>query len=169
MGLRAFRYRPMALWFMIILLVAFDQATKYWALHTLPEQGSIALMPGVQAILSFNSGVAFGLLANFSGWQQILSIGLAVVVLVAGGYALYKPWVRPPLDGCVALLMAGALGNTIDRVLWGHVIDFIDCFIGQWHWYTFNVADIALSLGAIGWLVIAYCKPECMEQGVKPR
>lgn len=135
------------LWLMLPLL-ALDQGTKWWVSHSFNLFESKAVAPFLQFTLMHNTGAAFSFLADASGWQRWFFIGLGVAVIV--GLLL---WLRRiPRDqhwvpAALALLAGGALGNVIDRVWHGYVIDFIDVYYGSWHFPAFNVADSALTIG----------------------
>ena len=127
-----------------------DQTTKAWAVRRLRFGDDI---PVIQGFLNFayahNTGVAFSMLddqGNAGRW------GLSIVALVAAALVVYFFWRTPRTDdrilGALALLLAGIAGNVTDRVRLGYVIDFIDVQFGSWHYPTFNVADMAICVGA---------------------
>lgn len=130
------------------LVFVLDQATKYAALKYL-ARNEIAVAPFLNLILTYNSGAAFGFLNNAGGWQNTFFITVAVVVSAMLVYMLRQlrsdqRWVAVAL----MLVLGGALGNLLDRIRFGHVVDFIDFYYGSWHWYTFNIADAAITVGA---------------------
>jgi len=145
-----------------ILVVFFDQLTKWMAEANL-ELGEIipTIIPNFNWSLAYNTGAAFGMLSDAGGWQRWFFAILAIVISI-----LIVIWMRKLKDDetwtaiALALVLGGALGNLIDRVLHGKVIDFIDFYVswdlfflskwsdGFWHFATFNVADIAITLGA---------------------
>lgn len=132
-----------------------DQTTKAWAVKRLRFDGDIAVIPG---LLNFayatNTGVAFSMLDDHGDAGRW---GLSAVALFAGVLVLYFFWRTPRTDdrvlGALALLLAGIAGNVTDRIRLGYVIDFIDVQFGSWHYPTFNVADMAIVIGA-GLLII---------------
>lgn len=139
-------------WLPVTIAVIFlDQMVKLWIVAHLALYGTVRLLPVLDITLTYNTGAAFSFLAGASGWQKWLFAGLAVVV--AAGIVL---WLRR-LNGrtqrllCLSLtlIMGGALGNLIDRLRIGHVVDFI---IAHWHGvyfpWAFNVADSAITVGA---------------------
>jgi signal peptidase II len=133
------------------LVIALDQATKSLVRHTLIPYVPHAVIPHVlNWTLAFNRGAAFSFLADSSGWQTWLFGGLAVVVCV--GLAVWlartprRDW-RTALP--VALIIGGALGNLIDRLVHGQVTDFIQVYWHAWSWPAFNIADSAISVGAV--------------------
>lgn len=135
------------LWLSLIVIIL-DQITKILVLHYV--QYPIAVTPFFNIILAGNTGAAFSFLAGASGWQAWLFSGIAVIISIAIIYWLYK--LPPPktwLPIALALILGGALGNVLDRIIHGFVIDFLDFHIGIYHWPTFNLADSAVVIGAI--------------------
>lgn len=132
------------------LVAALDQLAKYAATTYLAGPGEVRLLPILNLTLVHNTGAAFGFLSGASGWQNVLFAGIAVVACVAIVMMLrgLKPgdWV---LAVALTLILGGAIGNLIDRLVYGHVIDFIDFHFGGWHFWTFNVADSAITIGAV--------------------
>ena len=132
-----------------------DQATKAWAIRTLRFGGDMPVIPG---LLNFayaeNTGVAFSMLDDGGSTGRW---GLSIVAMIAGTLVVYFFWRTPRSDdrilGALALLLAGIVGNVVDRIRLGFVIDFIDVQFGSWHYPTFNVADMAIVAGA-GLLII---------------
>lgn len=132
------------------IVIVLDQWTKYIAVQSMRLFDSIPVMPYFNITLLHNEGAAFSFLANAGGWQRWFFIGLGVVVS-----AFILAWLRRlrrdqgwMLPASLALILGGALGNVIDRAWHGYVIDFIDLYYGSWHWPGFNVADIAITVGA---------------------
>ena len=142
------------LWFWIVGLVGFalDQLTKYWVLAKMPLYKSITIIPGFFNLTHVhNPGGAFGFLAqNGSPWRHWLFLGAAVLAL---GMILYfhhqTPRSHPYLALGLSLIFGGAIGNLIDRVRFGEVVDFLDFYILDHHWPTFNVADSGVTVGVI--------------------
>ncbi len=139
------------------LVVVVDQGSKWLIQHAIPLGGTIPLTPWFNLVHIENPGAAFSFLAGQAGWQRWLftALGLAASALIAGLLATRRR--RPLFALGLALILGGALGNVLDRVLWGHVTDFLDVYVtlgGQpWHWPAFNLADAAISLGAASLLV----------------
>jgi signal peptidase II len=136
------------LWIPAVVCIA-DQLSKYLALEHL-RQADIALTPFLNLALAYNTGAAFSFLAGAGGWQN----GFFVLVAVAvSGVILLMLRRLGKADRQVAvalmLVLGGALGNVVDRVRFGYVVDFIDVYYRHWHWPTFNVADSAITVGAI--------------------
>ncbi len=142
---------PMLIWLLLSLVViVLDQLSKYWVDHAMQLYQSIELLPGLQLTYVRNTGAAFSFLSQAGGWQRWFFIGLGISASGLIGWWLYR------LDRCRqieamswALVLGGALGNVIDRVLYGYVIDFLDVYYQDWHWPAFNVADSAISLGVV--------------------
>ena len=136
-----------ALWIAVAVLLL-DQVTKQLALGQLALHEPVALTPFLNFTLVYNKGAAFGFLSSASGWQNVFFI---VVALIACGVILYL--LRQTRDRLLAvalvLVLGGAIGNLIDRLVYGYVVDFIDVYYQGWHWPAFNVADSAITVGAI--------------------
>lgn len=143
--------------FIAICVLLADQFSKIILLQKLPMQGAINLLPVLDLSLARNHGAAFGILAGESGWQSWLFIGVAVVISI-----VILTWCNKLKKGdwwqCIALsiILGGAWGNMLDRLRLGHVTDFIDFHVGTWHWYTFNVADIGICVGAFMLIVASF-------------
>lgn len=154
------RPRPNALswlWLTLGLIVA-DQLTKWWALTALqPAETPHPVIPGIlNWTLTFNTGAAFSFLADSAGWQRWFFAALAVGISgVLAAWLARTPrgdW-RTALP--LALIIAGALGNLIDRLHAAKVTDFIQVFLGNYPFPVFNVADCAISVGAAGLIVFS--------------
>ncbi len=134
-----------------IALVTFllDQASKFAAMHYL-ARGPIEVLPVFNLALAFNTGAAFSFLSNAGGWQNLFFAGIAAVVSV-GILVVIRRLGANDKQVAVALwlILGGALGNLIDRLYHGYVIDFIDIHYRAWHWPTFNIADSAITIGAV--------------------
>ena len=135
------------LWLSLFVLLL-DQSSKQLAEASLQLHERIPLLPFFDLTLAYNEGAAFSFLSDQGGWQRWLFSGLALLVTL-----VLVEWMRR-LRGderllalSLALIVGGALGNLVDRMLWGHVIDFLDLYYGQWHWPAFNLADSAIVLG----------------------
>jgi signal peptidase II len=133
-----------------LLVLGLDQATKHWASQVLVYGVPQPVLPGLNWTLAHNPGAAFSLFADQSGWQRWFLLVIKVVVSVLILLWLARTdrrewWICAPL----AAIVGGALGNAIDRALYGYVIDFIQVYYQRWAWPTFNVADSAIVCGAI--------------------
>ncbi len=132
------------------LVLALDQASKLAIVRYLAYRDEVSLLPFLNMAHTHNTGAAFGFLSGHSGWQNFLFVAIAISIS-----AMIVLWVRrlPKHDWRVAsaltLVLGGALGNLLDRLMYGYVIDFIDVMFGSWHFWTFNIADSAISIGAV--------------------
>jgi len=137
-------------WFAIALaIVVADQATKWLVLESLAPGQRIAVLPFFDLVLVFNKGASFSFLADAGGWQRPLFIGIAAVAAVVVSVMLVRDPDKRLLCTGLALILGGALGNVWDRIAYGHVVDFVLLHAGGWHWPAFNVADSAISVGAV--------------------
>nr|VFK52140.1 MAG: signal peptidase II Aspartic peptidase. MEROPS family A08 [Candidatus Kentron sp. TUN] len=131
-------------------IVILDQATKYLASTMLDLYDPVSVLPFFNFTLTHNPGAAFSFLSNAGGWQRWLFIGLTIVISVILIHWLRNvPRGETRLSVALTLVLGGALGNLWDRLTLGAVIDFIDLHYHGWHWPTFNVADSAITIGAI--------------------
>lgn len=136
-------------WFLVSLMViVLDQGSKAWAVDVLLPYASKHLMPMVQLTLAYNTGAAFSFLTHAGAWHRwfftFFSAGMSVVLLI---WMLRLP-ARARCQGFgLGLVLGGALGNLIDRLHYGYVIDFIDVYYTKHHWPVFNLADSAICLG----------------------
>ena len=133
-----------------LVIVILDQLTKYYISHQFNLFESLSIMPGLNITYVHNTGAAFSFLSDAGGWQRwffiILSSAISLVLVF---WLKNHPSTGLWLAIALALILGGALGNLIDRLLLGYVIDFIDIFYKKWHWPAFNVADSAISIGVI--------------------
>jgi len=130
------------------LLVAADQITKYVAVQQLALNQVVAVSPFFNLVLVYNAGAAFSFLSDAAGWQRGFFIGIALIASVWIVYLLRRYAHQRLFALALSLVLAGAIGNVIDRVLHGAVIDFLDFHAYGYHWPAFNVADSAISCGA---------------------
>ena len=156
-----------------LLTIVLDQITKVWFNTSLDMYERVPVMPMLNFTLMFNEGAAFSFLSNAGGWQRWFFTALAVVVSVFITLWLRKLPEDEKLQAAgLSLVLGGAIGNVIDRIAYGHVVDFIDffykadsCIIGfyssgsECHWPAFNIADSAIFLGA-AFLIITSFKSE---------
>ncbi len=136
------------------LVIVLDQTGKLLVDHSMQLYESIPLIPFFQLTYVRNTGAAFSFLAQAGGWQRWFFIMLSVSASIAIAYWLKNlPKDRPWEAAAWALVLGGALGNLIDRISYGYVIDFLDAFYQHWHFPAFNVADSAITIG-VGMLLI---------------
>ncbi|MEX1826444.1 signal peptidase II [Luteibacter sp. CQ10] len=139
-------------------MIVLDQLTKWWALTSLqPAETPHPVIPGLlNWTLTFNTGAAFSFLADSAGWQRwffaLLAVGISAVLSVWLARTPRGDW-RTALP--LALIVGGALGNLIDRLHAAKVTDFIQVFIGSYPFPVFNVADSAISVGAVALIVFS--------------
>lgn len=136
---------------MAVVIIVFDQLTKLWIVDAIPEGGSVYVLPVLNIIHTYNPGAAWSMFANAGGAQRWVLSALAIVVSVAlvhwlRGLALAKQ--RLLITG-LTLILGGAIGNVIDRLRLGEVIDFVQVHWNQAHFPAFNVADSSISIGAV--------------------
>src|SRR5947208_17175486 len=129
-------------------IVAADQATKAIVLGRFSYGERLELTGFFNLVLVYNKGAAFSVLSNAPGWQTPLLIGFAVVAIGIVGTLLVRSPGRRLLCSGLALILGGALGNLIDRLRYGQVVDFLDFHAADWHCPAFNVADSAIPVGA---------------------
>jgi signal peptidase II len=148
-GLRIQRTHPAAWLWLSLFVVAFDQATKFLVTRFLELYERVVVLPVLDFTLLHNTGAAFSILANASGWQRGFFVTLGIVVC-----AVLIVWLcRLPrgekfLPLALALIVGGAFGNVIDRIAHGYVIDFIHAHWGSSYFPAFNIADSAITIGA---------------------
>ena len=136
------------LWLSAVVILL-DQVTKWIAETALTLYAPKAVLPVFNFSLAYNEGAAFSFLAGAGGWQRWFFVALAVVisVLIVGWLRKMGPEEKWTAAG-LSLILGGALGNLIDRLWHGHVIDFMDLYYGRYHWPAFNSADSAITVGA---------------------
>ena len=132
------------------LVLIVDQITKAIVMGTMPLYDSIAVIPGFFSLTHIqNPGGAFGFLARHSAGMRLVVFILLSSLAVCLIFYFYRrtPRSHPLLASALALIMGGAVGNLIDRIRFEQVVDFLDFYIGKYHWPAFNVADSAISVG----------------------
>lgn len=133
-----------------VLIILLDQLTKVMVSNWLDLYQTVAVMPYVNFTLAHNSGAAFSFLAGAGGWQRWFFISLAVLVSIVLIIWLSRLKAQAKLEAvALSLIIGGAIGNVVDRFLHGYVIDFMDVYVGSYHWPAFNVADAAICIGAV--------------------
>ncbi len=144
-------FTPLGLIAALVVLVA-DQFSKWWVLNVLdlPDLRQIVLLPVLNLTMVMNPGVTFGLLTGLGAWGHIILIAVAMAVVIALGFWLRRAESRT-MAVAIGAIAGGAVGNVIDRIRFGRVIDFIHFHIGTpWgdvSWYVFNLADAAIVCG----------------------
>jgi signal peptidase II len=130
------------------LIVLADQSTKWIVLAQLAPGERREVTGFFNLVLVFNKGAAFSFLAHADGWQTPILAAFALGAALIVSWLLLRSPGRRMFCAGLALILGGALGNLIDRLRFGHVVDFLDLYAGGWHWPAFNVADSAITLGA---------------------
>ena len=138
------------------LVILLDQVTKALILHYLPLHQNVAVIPGFFDITHIhNPGGAFGFLSGVS--SKLRSVIFLFISSLAVGLIFYfykkTPSSLPWLSAAFALIFGGAIGNLVDRLRFGVVVDFLDLYIGNWLWPAFNIADSAITVGIIVFIV----------------
>ena len=131
-----------------LLVLAADQASKWWVLNVLdlPELGSVAVLPVLNLTMVWNRGVTFGLLNGLGAWSSV-ALAVVAIVIVAAIAVWLRRSERPLVAVALGAIAGGAVGNVIDRIRFGAVVDFIHAHAWGWSWYVFNVADAAIVCG----------------------
>ena len=129
-------------------IVLADQLTKWLVLARFAPGERIELTGFFNLVLVFNKGAAFSLFADAPGWQTPLLVAFALGAAVIVSVLLVRSPGRRTFCAGLALILGGAIGNVIDRLRFGHVVDFLDLHAAGWHWPAFNVADSAITVGA---------------------
>lgn len=151
----------------ILVIVALDQASKVWVIDVFDGVGGIREITGFfNLVLTLNRGVSFSMFTSDAAWAPWALVAVALIAV-----ALLTRWMRRSDEAVqaygFALIIGGALGNVIDRVRYGGVVDFLDFHVRGWHWPAFNLADSAITLGAaavIGHSLLAPRMPRANEE-----
>jgi signal peptidase II len=138
-----------AAWFgLAAAVVVADRLSKLAVLDALVPGERIAVTGFCNLVLVFNRGAAFSFLAGASGWQTLLFAAIALAAALVVSWLILRMPGRRLLCTGLALILGGALGNLVDRLLYGQVVDFVDLHAFGWHWPAFNVADSGITVGA---------------------
>jgi signal peptidase II len=136
-------------WLAVALgVIVFDHLTKWWVSASLDYQEFIPVLPFLSLVRVHNTGAAFSILADAGGWQRWLFIAVGIVATVIIVRLLRRHAHEKRMALALALVLGGALGNVIDRVILGYVVDFLYLHYRSFAWPAFNVADSAISVGA---------------------
>ncbi|MBT9614260.1 MAG: lipoprotein signal peptidase [Burkholderiales bacterium] len=131
-----------------MFVIALDQLTKLWVVGVFQYGDSLPLLSFFNLVHARNSGAAFSFLAGEGGWQRFFFIGIALAASLLIVHLLRKHSQERGFCFALSLILGGALGNLIDRVRFGYVIDFLDFYYAGYHFPAFNVADSAITVGA---------------------
>ncbi|MDT8372096.1 MAG: signal peptidase II [Gammaproteobacteria bacterium] len=145
------------------VVIIIDQLTKWVMASWLSLYETVNIMPFFNLTMAHNTGAAFSFLAQAGGWQRWFFVGLATVISL-----VLIVWLRKVTDKTIealsiSLILGGAIGNVIDRINLGYVIDFLDVYYGSYHWPAFNIADSAIVVGACLLIIDSFrTKPESL-------
>ena len=153
-----------AVWYLFaVSLVCLDQATKYAIETLMPLRASIEVSSFFNLVHVQNPGAAFSFLADAGGWQRFLFVGLGVAVSVFLMFGLWRG-VRSRFEtAAYVCLIGGALGNVIDRLRIGAVVDYLDLHWQGWHWPAFNLADVFVVSGAALMILSSLAEPRISQ------
>ena len=142
--------RRLAPWYTLALLVVLlDQLTKYWVSASF-HYGEVRVVSRFfNLVLTHNKGAAFSFLASAAGWQRGFFIAIALIAIAVISMLLMRRAGDRLFSLALALILGGAIGNVLDRIILGHVVDFLDLHLAGWHWPAFNLADSAITVGAV--------------------
>ncbi|MDQ7989269.1 MAG: signal peptidase II [Candidatus Dactylopiibacterium sp.] len=132
-----------------LLVIGLDQWSKFAVLANFFEGESRPVTGFFNLVLVYNPGAAFSFLASHSGWQRWFFVGLAVVICSWLLHMIWQHRAERLQPVAFALVIGGAIGNVIDRLVWGKVVDFLDFHLAGSHWPAFNLADSAIFLGVV--------------------
>lgn len=140
------------LWILAVLILLLDRASKAAVAAWMPWGGSESVLDGFfNLVHARNTGIAFSLFADAAPWFRDFVLPAFAILAVAVILAMFRKFEEIPGMSrlALALILAGAVGNLYDRLLYGYVTDFLDFYIGSYHWPAFNVADSAITIGAV--------------------
>jgi signal peptidase II len=135
------------------IIILFDQLTKITITQLFKYGEMQPVTSFFNLVLVYNKGAAFSFLATQAGWQRYFFTGIGIAAALFIVYLLTRHAGQRLFCWALALILGGAVGNVIDRIMYGHVIDFLDFHVRNWHWPAFNVADSAICVGAVLFVV----------------
>ncbi|MEZ5657224.1 MAG: signal peptidase II [Burkholderiaceae bacterium] len=142
--------RPLSRWVLALAVIVLDQISKIWVVQTFTLHERRPVIDGLfDLTLYYNPGAAFSFLASHDGWQRwfFTAIGVAASLFII--QLIRRTHGQPMFTGALALILGGAIGNVIDRLIHGEVVDFLLFYQHPWYFPAFNLADSAITLGAI--------------------
>ncbi|WP_075182314.1 signal peptidase II [Pantoea sp. 1.19] len=152
------------LWLVVVVLII-DLGSKAWVLSTFQLGESRPLAPFFNLFYARNYGAAFSFLADKGGWQRWFFAAIAIAIVVVLLVMMYRAAATQKWSNIAwALIIGGALGNLFDRFWHGFVVDFIDFYVGNWHYPTFNIADTAICIGAAMIVLEGFFSPSRTKQ-----
>ncbi|OUR83197.1 signal peptidase II [Cycloclasticus sp. 46_120_T64] len=137
-----------------LLVLVLDQLSKLWVVANFDLYESIQLIPQLNFTYVHNTGAAFSFLSSAGGWQRWFFVAIALIASIS--LSIWLTRLKPAerwMAVTLSLILGGAIGNVIDRISYGYVIDFIDVYYQTWHWPVFNIADCAISVGVLMMLI----------------
>lgn len=143
-----------------LAIVIFDQLSKWIAERYLLLHHPVPVMPSFNWTLMYNEGAAFSFLSDAGGWQRWFLSALSLIIS-----AIFVVWIyrlknkQPGLSVALSLILGGAIGNLIDRIATGRVVDFIQWYYADYYWPAFNTADSAICVGAVLLLIFSFIEP----------
>jgi len=147
------------------LVVVLDQVSKWVMVSWLSLYETVAVIPYFNLTMAHNTGAAFSFLAGAGGWQRWFFIGLATAISI-GLFIWLNKLAKTKLEATsISLILGGAIGNVIDRIYFGYVIDFLDVYYGTYHWPAFNIADSAIVVGAALLIIDSFRAEPNQDQG----
>ena len=135
------------------VIVLLDQLPKIMVMQMFSYGQSKPVTAVFNLVLAYNKGAAFSFLADGGGWQRYLFSAIAIGAAIFIIYLLKRHAGQRLFCWALALVLGGAVGNLIDRIAYGHVVDFLDFHVAGWHWPAFNVADSAICIGAVMFII----------------
>ncbi|PSB91828.1 signal peptidase II [Candidatus Pandoraea novymonadis] len=141
-----------------IAVILLDQITKITALKTLQYGEFCPVTAFFNLVLVYNEGAAFNFLANAGGWQRwfLILLGISAGVFIVSILKHHNS--QRIFSLSLVLILGGTLGNVIDRIVYGHVVDFLDFHLAEWHWPAFNVSDMCIVVGVILLILDEVCR-----------
>lgn len=150
-----------------VVIVTLDYITKFFAKKQLLLHIPLSLSPFLNLTLSYNKGIAFGILNSDAGWQTWLFGSFAIFLVVGILLYLYRiSYKERTISIALSMVIGGALGNFYDRVHWGQVTDFIQCHVSDWYFATFNIADAAICIGMFLLVIKSIAFPSQQQKSI---
>lgn len=148
-ALKVFKTSGLVWLWLAVIVIIIDRLSKVWVLHNLTFFEPVAVLPFFNLTLAYNTGAAFSFLNKASGWQNWFLGGLAICIsIIIILWLARTPRRETWMNIALSLIVAGALGNVWDRMLYGYVVDFLSFHWGDWHFAIFNIADAAICIGS---------------------
>lgn len=157
----------MKLWVSLVLafvVLVLDFATKRWVESDLFHGEQIPVTSFFNLVLTYNAGAAFSFLSDADGWQRWFFSAIAGGASLLIVYLLRRHEADKLFCTALSLILGGALGNLWDRIALGHVVDFLDFYIGGYHWPAFNIADSAIFVGAMLLILQSFTKDQASSE-----